>query len=297
MSLLTFRYAVAEALNSSAPIEIRFYEMTLRSEIRALLSWSPALFDFAKTGDIRVRHLFKRVHDPDFAFFANFRDLGPGHFIDVGANCGQSALSFAAVQNDLEIASFEPNQSLERFLHLAQRLIGSRFSFYLFGIGERDDEMDFYVPRLNRVLLSAEGTFVRDELLEDVTIKRLGGVPDVVQYKFAVRNFDKLNRLGQYQPVFVKIDTQGYELSVLQGMRNTLEKHSPILLIEKASNSASRSAIYGWLDAMGYQVAFYDYSRNTVSRSGPTTSSNFYAIPHLDRLRPGVREVVERCLV
>jgi FkbM family methyltransferase len=239
----------------------------------------------------------KRVHDPDFTFFANFKDLRGGHFIDVGANCGQSALSFAAVQRGLPIVSFEPNASVERFLQLARRLIGTRFNFHLFGIGERDEEMTFFVPRLNRVLLSAEGTFVRDELLEDVTIRRLGGVPEIVTYKFAVRNFDNLNRLGEYQPAFVKIDTQGYELSVLKSMKLTFNKYSPILLIEKASNPDQRIAIGEFLDSMGYEVAFYDDSRNTLSRLRPTRSSNFFALPSLNRLPSGIREIVERCLV
>ena len=47
---------------------------------------------------------------------------------------------------------------------------------------------------------------------------------------------DDFFRDNNIKPDYVKIDVDGYELNVLKGMRNTIEKYLPILVVESNGN-------------------------------------------------------------
>ena len=90
--------------------------MGLASKTRSALTRSPRLYSAARRAAILGRYARKRVHEPDFEFFRGRGD-GTGMLLDIGANAGQSALSFRAV-NKGPILSIEPNPGHERDLKM-----------------------------------------------------------------------------------------------------------------------------------------------------------------------------------
>ncbi len=242
----------------------------VRGTIKRFLSHHDALYDLAKRGELFFNLLAKRVHDPDYLFFANFNELKNGLFVDVGANCGQSAISFAVVNKQMAIMSFEPNRTLEKDLKLVARAIGSRYCYHLFGLGHEDSRRDFFVPRVGRSLRTQEGTFVLEELTD--AQDRIGKDYEIVNLEFDIINFDRLN----LAPTFVKIDVQGFELSVVTGMTTTLEKCRPLLMIE---NNAQIDAIGQELARMDYELFSYDSAANKLRRPVDRQSRNYFAVP------------------
>ncbi|MDH4157420.1 MAG: FkbM family methyltransferase [candidate division Zixibacteria bacterium] len=244
---------------------------SVRRIIKRFLSHHDAFFDLAKRGEMLVNFITKRVHDSDYLFFANFNELKSGLFVDIGANCGQSALSFAAVNKKMAIMSFEPNKMLEKDLKLVARAIGPRYCYHLFGLGHEDSRRDFFVPRVRRSLRTQEGTFVLDELAR--ARDRIGQDYEIVKLEFDIINFDRLN----LAPTFVKIDVQGFELSVVAGMTATLENCRPLLMIE---NNSQIDAIGMELARTDYELFSYDSAANKLGRPVDRQSRNYFALPH-----------------
>jgi FkbM family methyltransferase len=62
----------------------------------------------------------------------------------------------------------------------------------------------------------------------------------------------------------VKIDVEGHEQAVLDGMRTLLARDHPVLIVEGVSPE-----IAAWLADFGYQGSYHPGSSNTVFRTGP----------------------------
>jgi hypothetical protein len=67
-----------------------------------------------------------------------------------------------------------------------------------------------------------------------------------------------------FHPTAVKIDVEGLELDVLQGLEATLQESEPLLMIERNLGSA---AVAAWLEARGYQLWVYDAITNRLLRA------------------------------
>jgi FkbM family methyltransferase len=75
-------------------------------------------------------------------------------------------------------------------------------------------------------------------------------------------------------PNFVKIDVEGYELSVLNGARGTLEKYRPALLIESESRhrpDGDVSTVFRFLHSFGYAGSFFlNGARHSLTEFDPS---------------------------
>jgi FkbM family methyltransferase len=209
-------------------------------------------------------------HDQDFAFFAN---LGEGLLVDIGANTGQSARSVRVFNRQLRIVSFEPNRLLEPELRFTRRLLGPGFEYRMLGLGDRDQTLTLYVPMAGRTPLSPWATADRPTLERNRKLieAESGGPVSVAEVPVEVRRFDELG----LHPLAVKIDVEGFELAVLRGMRETLERDEPILMLE---NNSSAEAAAACLRGLGYRTFAYDVDRNALIETGDLCgTANYFA--------------------
>ena len=81
-------------------------------------------------------------------------------------------------------------------------------------------------------------------------------------------------------PFFMKIDVQGYELPVLESGQNTLQQHTPILLIENPEPK-----VFSLLAGLGYEP--YSYIGGSYTLGGRALPNLFFMTPErFDALRP-----------
>lgn len=222
------------------------------SRAKLLLARSPRLYGAARR--VRALGLFalRRPHEPDFAAFALFPER-EGLFLDVGANLGNSALSFRIFNSRSPILSIEPNPFHERDLRFVKRLIRN-FDYELFAAGDSSGEATLHVPFYKGLALTGEASLIepdgrpwwaQEQGVETVETRTLH-VP--------VRPLDEL----RLQPDFVKIDVEGAEDVVLRGMTETLDRARPVLLLER---SAAAAEVDELLRSRGYTPHVYDGKR------------------------------------
>ncbi|MDZ5085411.1 MULTISPECIES: FkbM family methyltransferase [Mycobacteriaceae] len=191
------------------------------------------------------------MHDEDFYSLTTLGSA-TGLALDIGANSGQSAISILAIKPEFQVVCFEPNPSCLPPLQLNARLFRSRVRVIHAGAGDAEGELPFYVPVRNGRSLLEEGTFNRSELgHSEYRIGREGVDYQVSTIQCPVMRVDDLN----LEPVFVKIDVQGYEVDVLRGMSSTIERARPLILIE---DGVTTSEVLELLTPLGYVQKYWD---------------------------------------
>ena len=129
---------------------------------------------------------------------------------DVGANIGQFAYSFSILYPKATVVSFEPDFNIFKKL---EKNLNSKISAYNFGLGEEKSVLSFYKhPELS--LMSSfqpypNTNYKKEDILE-IEVNTL----DSVKHEFD----------------FIKIDVEGFELSVLKGAKEKIKKAKYILI-------------------------------------------------------------------
>lgn len=176
-----------------------------------------------------------------------------GVFVDIGANVGNHTVFAAVILGASKVIPFEPNPvAQEIFISNAvlNRIMDQiDFSFFTYGLSNKRD--DGLAIRWNPNNLGG-GRIVRsDAAVGDIAI---------------IRGDDALR---DRQVDFLKIDVEGLELEVLEGLSATIEAQRPRIFIEIDDRNADR--FFEWLEANDYVVA--ERIRNYV------VNENFLILP------------------
>lgn len=143
---------------------------------------------------------------------------GQGVFLDVGANTGQHSLFMSRFCSS--VYSVEPYPPvLVRFRRLIEINEIKNIVLCPVGFGDENARIPFYAPPDWN---EGQGSFVQGFSNENKYQDELE----------IVVGDELLHSLGD--PTFhtVKIDVEGYEKAVLMGLRKTLRKHRPVLVVE-----------------------------------------------------------------
>lgn len=227
----------------------------------------------------------KLLRKPDEIDFVAFKALSnqKGLVVDIGANGGQSAVAFSFLLPQFEIMSFEPNPGLWPDLDFIGRILGRRFSYRKIGLGPSTDKMTLFIPQLDKLPVTTRASLDRDAAAahcERLT-KETGRRPEICETTVDIVPFDSLD----LQPDIVKIDVEGYERQVLEGMTETLRRARPILLLEANEHDDACKAL---LAPLGYRFFFFDPVTKKLAVDPPRRTRNWFAAPahRIDALLP-----------
>jgi FkbM family methyltransferase len=234
------------------------------------------LWRWAERARLFERLLLRRTHEADFEYFKRF-DGREGLFVDVGANIGQSAISFRIFNRSFKILSFEPNALVEPELKFVGRLLGSRFSYRMEGLGSKTETRKFYYPVVDGVPLTQEGS-LSERFAEDPTFPhRLRQATGQERYEIASSDlkFVRFDELG-LKPDVIKLDVQGHELQALEGMKETLASAKPILMVEHGPGIVEVGRFLGEISYVG---PLYYLNGNLVEAAQPGLYNVFFTTP------------------
>lgn len=140
--------------------------------------------------------------------------------MDVGANLGGHSLALAPYSD--KIYAFEPFQPLaDHVKALVTRNSVTNIVVHEFGLGNDSSEKEYYLDTASAN--SGTGSFIADHT----------GAPRVGKLR-VVRGDEWA---GERMIDFVKIDVEGFEGFVLAGLRETLSRSEPVILMEVTETS------------------------------------------------------------
>jgi FkbM family methyltransferase len=139
-------------------------------------------------------------------------------FIDIGANEGMLSLVASRLVGPRgKVVAFEPNpEPRDIFQKTIHRNAISNITIVPIGLSDKDDTLMLSSPKIN----SGEASFGRSNYSTD----------DIDVVKCVVRRGDDI--LAGETPKLIKIDVEGFELHVLQGLEKLLASQHPTVVME-----------------------------------------------------------------
>lgn len=181
-----------------------------------------------------------------------FKNYNINLLIDIGANIGHYV---DMVRTDLEykgkVISFEPTQSAFKILKLNSDK-DKNWDAYNYGIGNENSEMEISISEN-----SESSSFL------EISEKLLNASPEskfVAKEKILVKTIDSLypTLFSNFNNIFLKIDTQGFEYNIILGAKESLKFINTIQLemsIEPLyKNEVPFAEMYKILTSYGYKM-------------------------------------------
>jgi FkbM family methyltransferase len=178
---------------------------------------------------------------------------------DVGANIGNHTRVFSRISRG--VFSFEPNPFTFEILKVNSISLNN-VQLFNYGASDKDCKLKARVPSFNLGGASVENDrYGKDGISKD-------------EMEFDLRAFDGIKELDVNGIGFIKIDVEGHELQAIEGMKNILREHSPIIALEQEKNNfqGGTPQVIERLNHLGYlnMYEFYELdgwktSQNTLS--------------------------------
>lgn len=212
---------------------------------RLNILWSAGAFP-----DRLTRHmLFHGLYQNDVLIWINHHSRKGDIIFDVGAFHGlMSIVASKAVGPSGRVMAFEPNPTARKWLNTHLRLNKcSNVTVESIGLMDFEGSANFYVQEGD---VTWNSSFIREFVDPQHNL-----TPVDVE----CTSIDAYVRKTGLIPALIKIDTEGTELAVLQGAKETIEKYKPILVLEMNPASArqagtSLSNLVERLEALSYSL-------------------------------------------
>lgn len=174
----------------------------------------------------KILHFLSRIGLKNVLLNKYFNNFKIKKIVDIGANIGQFATQIYSLGYKYEIYSFEPLK--KEYSLLKKNTKGkTNWNCYNLGIGEKKEKKKIFISQN-----SVSSSFMK------VNNKHLSAAPESVQSSYQIIDVITLDeafknkiKVNANEPIFLKIDVQGYEINILEGF--PFGKYNiPLLLVE-----------------------------------------------------------------
>ena len=189
-----------------------------------------------RRGFISAYFLYKKLFEDPFWDLVQWKPklFQKGDILDIGANIGYTSAVFAgALKPGSKVYAFEPDKLTYGLLEevIRRKNLSGAIEAINMAVGSSDGNIKFWHNEKH----SADHRVVTERFSSSCPDDTKISTVPVTSVDTFVRNHD-LESIS-----FIKIDVQGYELAVCEGMKDTLERfpetcvcleHAPIALVE-----------------------------------------------------------------
>lgn len=189
-------------------------------------------------------HNFHELESKERAVVAHlFRHRPPAVMWDIGANIGFWSLFMSSLGGPgAHVTSFEPDADNLRILQMNRDRNNLNWLIRSVGLSNQPGQTTFYTDPVT----GATGSVEKDHDF-------IGHfyAADRQAMTISLVTMDSELAGGAKPPQFIKIDVEGHELAVLEGGRELLSRHRPIIIFEATRN---QPAIAQLLKELRYQI-------------------------------------------
>lgn len=181
-------------------------------------------------------------------------------FLDIGANTGIYSVIAAAVNPRIQVLAFDPTDAAQFYLSKNIRANGfeNRIYNYAFAVSDKEAQLQFYnvknpkYPFLKYNLGGASSLVYKPEFYESVKVQSV-----------QADSFIELHHPGM-QIDFIKIDAEGAEPEILNGLARLIEKNNPIVVCEVRFNDVT-APLFAFFSKRNY--GFYLFENNSLRKT------------------------------
>jgi FkbM family methyltransferase len=169
--------------------------------------------------------------EPEYEIVKFIPKAPGGIILDIGAHRGESARSFRIYEKDSPILSIEANPQLEKYLEKLKKSLRN-YDYKIACASNSDESLLIYTPVYENISLTQCSSISPEEsrsiLKERSFLKNLDEKLSFVSSQAEGIILDSL----ALNPFLIKIDVEGGEKQVLEGLKLTIAKTHPVLMIE-----------------------------------------------------------------
>ena len=217
----------------------------------------------------------KTITEDDYTIFKYLSNPNT-IFLDIGANCGYSAISLNSIDTNFKVVSFEVLPFYKTHLEEVKKYVNFDYQYFITGIYDKDKTIKFISPVVNNIIYTALTTAnsqwplsynIWNQSYQSFTAYDNDNCKfNILEFKAKTTLLDKIikNNPSCFDlPISVmKIDVEGLEYNVLKGAENTLKKYSPLIMTEGGNRNES---VYNYLIFLGYLYAEKDQNSNKLN--------------------------------
>jgi FkbM family methyltransferase len=180
-------------------------------------------------------------------------------FVDIGANQGEFSLIAASILKTGQVISFEP-VTYQRTLLDKNKMLNnfSNLEIHPFGLSNKESKMPIY---------TSNDTSLHQGIHEGLSTLYANGDRNQIQEVIDLKVFDEIFFTELKRIDFIKIDIEGAELYALQGMKNSIKKFHPLILIE-INEDTFNAAGYGTVEIIDFfkslNYQFYEIKKGKL---------------------------------
>ena len=167
------------------------------------------------------------------------------NFIDIGANCGYYSIYIANNIPNVIIHSFEPNEDaffkFKKTLEI-NKTLKDKINIHNFGLSNKTGKL-----KMQSMIKHGYSQTGGSSVVESNSYKNF----DVYYADFKIG--DKVINQNQ-NTIAIKIDVEGHEINVLNGLENTLVNNKLIIQIEIFETNFQK--VNNFLTSLGYKIIF-----------------------------------------
>lgn len=237
--------------------------------LRTAQSELPFLKPFKLAWRYHYARIARKPSDPDFGSLRFIPDSLPGCYLDIGSNQGQSIESIRLFKPHARIHAFDANARLAA--RLQQRHRGrATVTVHPYGLSLLARTQTLFTPVYKGFAYDGLASLDRNNAaswLGPETLYRFS--PQRLVLRETACRTERLDDQC-LDPIFIKIDVQGYELAVVRGGLETIRRCDPVLMIEDLGH---RPKLLALLESLGYQQYLFDDTG--FYRADATSAVNF----------------------
>ena len=202
-------------------------------------------------------------HDKDYlALKILFKKNERRDFIDIGGNIGLSTIGFRELGfNKNNIHIFEPDNELVKNHLKKLKKYYKGLKIYSFGLSSENTKKKLYKAFYKNKYFHFNNSFDKKNILKKIksNYPRRYKQFNFKSEKLILKKFDLLK--FQFKACFIKIDVEGLDHEVLNGMMGYVKQNRPIILIEY--NYSNFEIIYNKIKKM-YDCYIYEIENNAL---------------------------------